>query len=78
MCCNLCDANLDRPGQISAGLQGDDVNTAIALARCTVITPARATFAQGWTRSGVNEAQEAYGKGKVLQRIFHHWTRIQT
>ena len=28
MCCNLCDANLDRPGQISAGLQGDDVNTA--------------------------------------------------
>lgn len=28
MCCNLCDANLDRPGQISAGLQGDDVDTA--------------------------------------------------
>ena len=28
MCCALCDANLDRPGQLAAALQGDDVNTA--------------------------------------------------
>jgi hypothetical protein len=28
MCCALCDANLERPGQLAAGLQGDDVDTA--------------------------------------------------
>ena len=28
MCCNLCDANLDRPGQLAAAQQGDDVDTA--------------------------------------------------
>ena len=70
MCCNLCDANLDRPGQLSAGLQGDDVDTAIALARCTaIITASRATFARGWTRSGVHEAQEVYGKGKFSKEF---------
>lgn len=28
MCCNLCDANLDRPGQLAAAQQGDDLDTA--------------------------------------------------
>ena len=28
MCCNLCDANLDRPGQLAAAHQGDDLDTA--------------------------------------------------
>ena len=28
MCCNLCDANLDRPGQLAAAHQGDDLETA--------------------------------------------------
>lgn len=28
MCCNLCDANLDRPGQLAAGHQGEDLETA--------------------------------------------------
>ena len=28
MCCNLCDANLDRPGQLAAGHQGEDLDTA--------------------------------------------------
>lgn len=28
MCCALCDANLERPGQLAAALQGDDVDTA--------------------------------------------------
>ncbi|KAL2050025.1 hypothetical protein ABVK25_009752 [Lepraria finkii] len=27
MCCALCDANLERPGQLAAALQGDDVDT---------------------------------------------------
>ncbi|KAF6221433.1 hypothetical protein HO133_002289 [Letharia lupina] len=28
MCCNLCDANLDRPGQLAAAHQGEDIDTA--------------------------------------------------
>ena len=28
MCCNLCDASLDRPGQLAAAHQGDDLETA--------------------------------------------------
>lgn len=28
MCCNLCDANLDRPGQLAAAHQGEDLDTA--------------------------------------------------
>lgn len=28
MCCNLCDANLDRSGQLAAAHQGDDLDTA--------------------------------------------------
>jgi hypothetical protein len=28
MCCNLCDADLNRPGQLSAALQGEDSEVA--------------------------------------------------
>ena len=28
MCCNLCDANLERPGQLAAAHQGEDLETA--------------------------------------------------
>lgn len=28
MCCSLCDANLDRPGQLAAAHQGEDLDTA--------------------------------------------------
>lgn len=27
MCCNLCDANLERPGQLAAARQGEDLET---------------------------------------------------
>ena len=69
MCCNLCDAKLDRPGQLPVGLQGDDVDTAIALARCTVRTPARAHLLEAGPEAESMKPRKPMARGKFSKEF---------